>query len=205
MLLKHYLARGVSKSELSRRFGVSRRTIHEWVVTGQSDRDLSSGGSRYSPRPPLPHKLDPYTGSSILASRSFPSCRRSGCLTRSGQLATRVATAGCGTTSGRHVRVRPPSRWCASRCRRGIRAGGLRELLDAAGPTICPGGGAEPLPAAVAELLPSADDGAVLTAGLESAFARFGGVPKELLFDQMGAVVSMGIENVPLFGVRPWE
>ena len=30
---------------------------------------------------------------------------------------------------------------------------------------------------------------AVLTDGLESAFARFGGVPKELLFDQMRAVV----------------
>ena len=28
MLLKHYLDRGVSKAELSRRFGVNRRTIH---------------------------------------------------------------------------------------------------------------------------------------------------------------------------------
>ena len=72
MLLKHYLDRGVSKAELSRRFGVSRRTIHEWVVTGQLDRDLSSGGSRYSPRPPVPHKLDPYAG--IIDSRleEFP-------------------------------------------------------------------------------------------------------------------------------------
>ena len=72
MLLKHYLARGVSKAALSRRFGVSRRTIHEWVVTGQLDRDLSSGRSRYSPRPPVPHKLAPYTG--IIAARleEFP-------------------------------------------------------------------------------------------------------------------------------------
>ena len=46
MLLKHYLDRGVSKAELSRRFGVSRRTIHEWVVTGQLDRDLSSEARR---------------------------------------------------------------------------------------------------------------------------------------------------------------
>ena len=51
---------------------MSRRTIHEWVVTGQLDRDLSSGGSRYSPRPPVPHKLDPYAG--IIDSRleEFP-------------------------------------------------------------------------------------------------------------------------------------
>ena len=62
MLLKYYLERGVSKAALSRRFGVSRRTIHAWVETGQLDRDLSSGGSRYAPRPPAPHKLDPYTG-----------------------------------------------------------------------------------------------------------------------------------------------
>ena len=62
MLLRHYLQRGVSKAALARRFGVSRRTIHEWVETGQLDRDLSSGGARYSPRPAVPHKLAPYTG-----------------------------------------------------------------------------------------------------------------------------------------------
>ena len=43
MLLKHYLDRGVSKAELSRRFGVNRRTIHNWVDTGQLDRDLAAG------------------------------------------------------------------------------------------------------------------------------------------------------------------
>ena len=62
MLLKHYLERRVSKTELSRRFGVSRRTIHEWIETGQLDREVSSGGARYTPRPPMGHKLDPYKG-----------------------------------------------------------------------------------------------------------------------------------------------
>ena len=38
MLLRHYLERGVSKTELSRRLGVSRRTIHEWIETRQLDR-----------------------------------------------------------------------------------------------------------------------------------------------------------------------
>ena len=46
MLLKHYLERGVSKTELSRRLGVSRRTIHEWIETRQLDRDLSGGAGR---------------------------------------------------------------------------------------------------------------------------------------------------------------
>ena len=60
MLLKHYLDRGVSKAELSRRFGVNRRTLHNWVDTGQLDRDLAAGARGYSPRPPVAHKLDPY-------------------------------------------------------------------------------------------------------------------------------------------------
>ena len=35
MLLKHYLDLGLTKAELSRRFGVSRRTIHYWIDSGQ--------------------------------------------------------------------------------------------------------------------------------------------------------------------------
>ena len=62
LLLRHYLERGVSKTELSRRFGVSRRTIHEWIETGQLDRDLEGGGTRYRPRPAVEHKLEPYKG-----------------------------------------------------------------------------------------------------------------------------------------------
>ena len=72
MLLKYYLERDVSKAELARRFGVSRRTIHEWVETGQLDRDLSSGGARYAPRPAMPHKLAPYTGIIEARLEEFP-------------------------------------------------------------------------------------------------------------------------------------
>ena len=43
MLLKRYLDQGVSKTELSRRFAVNRRSIHYWIETGQLDRDLSAG------------------------------------------------------------------------------------------------------------------------------------------------------------------
>ena len=60
MLLKHYLDRGVSKAELSRRFGVNRQTIHNWVDTDQLDRDLAAGARGYSPRPPVAHRLAPY-------------------------------------------------------------------------------------------------------------------------------------------------
>ena len=72
MLLRHSLQRGVSKAALARRFGVSRRTIHEWVETGQLDRDLSSGGARYSLRPAVPHKLASYTGIIEARLEEFP-------------------------------------------------------------------------------------------------------------------------------------
>ena len=42
-MLNHYLDQGVSQAELSRRFGVNRRTIHYWIETVQPDRDLSAG------------------------------------------------------------------------------------------------------------------------------------------------------------------
>ena len=57
MLLRHYLEPGVSKTELSRRFGVRRRSIHRWVETGQLDRDLEGGGAQYGPRALVGHQL----------------------------------------------------------------------------------------------------------------------------------------------------
>ena len=41
MRLRHYLDQGVSKAELSRQFGVSRRTIHRWIRSGQLDLETS--------------------------------------------------------------------------------------------------------------------------------------------------------------------
>ena len=93
MLLKHYVERGVSKGALWRRFGVSRRTIHEWIETGQLDRDLSSGGSRDSPGPPVPTSGIRTRGSSTGVSRSFPRVGRNVCLARFARRAT-VAASG---------------------------------------------------------------------------------------------------------------
>ncbi|MDE2921395.1 MAG: helix-turn-helix domain-containing protein [Acidobacteriota bacterium] len=60
MRLRHYLEQGISKAELSGRFGVSRRTIDRWVESGQLDLDLSSDRAWYSPRPRVAYKVDPY-------------------------------------------------------------------------------------------------------------------------------------------------
>ena len=191
MLLKHYLERGVSKAALSRRFGVSRRTIHAWVETGQLDRDLSrsSGGSRYAPRPAAPHTLDPYTG--IIDSRleEFPGLSAQ-------RLFDEVRAAGYPGGYSRvrdYVRAVRPREPTESVVRFETPAGHQGQV-DFATVTL-PWGRRHALVVVLSysRLLwlcfYRRQTMAVLTAGLERAFARFGGVPKELLFDQMRAVV----------------
>ena len=83
MLLKQYLDQGLTKAELSRRFGVSRRTIHYWIDSGQLDRDLATSQTRYSPRTVGREPAGPLQGgSSKCGCRSSRSCRRSDCSTR---------------------------------------------------------------------------------------------------------------------------
>ena len=60
VLLKHYLEQGYTKTQLARQFGISRKTIHRWIESGQLDRDLDAGEVRYRPRPSKPTKLDPF-------------------------------------------------------------------------------------------------------------------------------------------------
>ena len=60
MLLRHSLQRGVSKAALARRFGVSRRTIHEWVETGTCRQGV--GDTRHVQ--PCPTSWLPTPGSS---------------------------------------------------------------------------------------------------------------------------------------------
>ena len=189
MLLKHYLERGVSKAELSRRFGVNRRTIHRWVEGGQLERELLGGGTQYTARPAAGHKLDPYKGIIDVRLEEFPrlSAKR---------LFDEVRAAGY---TGGYVRV-----WDYVRARR------PREPVEAVVRFETPAGrqgqvdfATFTLPwgrryALVMVLSHSRllwlrfyrrQTMAVLIEGLESAFGWFGGVPQELLFDQMRAVV----------------
>ena len=189
MLLKHYLERGVSKAELSRRLGVSRRTIHEWIQRGQLDRDVSTGGSRYSPRPAVPHKLDRYTAMIDTRLEEFPGLSAK-------RLFEEVRAAGY---NGGYTRVRDYVR--AARPRPAVEPvvrfetpAGHQGQVDFATFNL-PWGRRHALLVVLSysRLLwlrfYTRQTMAVLTAGLETAFRRFGGVPKELLFDQMRAVV----------------
>ena len=72
VLLRHYLEQGVTKTELAKKLGLHRRTIYHWIETGQLDRELDDELVRYTPRPAVAKKLDPYCG--IIQSRleEFP-------------------------------------------------------------------------------------------------------------------------------------
>ena len=189
MLLNHYLDQGVSKTELSKLFGVSRRTIHAWIAEGELERNLSAGGARYGPRPRRPHKLDAYKGIITARLKDFPrlSARR---------LFEEVRAAGYTGGYGRvrdFVReIRPVE--APAPVERFETPPGRQAQVDFATFSL-PWGRRHALLVVLGysrllwlRFYPR-QTMEVLTEGLESAFARFGGVPTELLFDQMRAVV----------------
>ena len=189
MLLKHYLDQGVSKAELSRRFGVSRRTIHNWIESGQLDRDLSSGEARYTPRPRVAHKLDPYRAIIDERLEQFPKLLAK-------RLFDEVSAAGY---AGGYTRVRDYVRQVRPRepaeaVVRFETPAGRQGQVDF-GTFRLPWGRRHALLVVLgySRLLwlrfYRRQTMAVLMEGLENAFASFGGVPRELLFDQMRSVV----------------
>ena len=190
MLLRHCLEGGESKAELARRLGVSRRTIHNWVASGQLDRDVEAGAARYSPRPRPAHKLDPYKGIIDERLSAYPKLSAQ-------RLFEEVRAAGYGGGYGRvkdHVREARP-RAPAEPVVRFETPAGWQGQVDF-GEFRLPWGRRHALMVVLgySRLLwlrfhPRQTMDA-LFAGLEEAFGRFGGVPRELLFDQMRAVVT---------------
>ncbi len=189
MLLKHYLDQGVSQSELARRFGIDRTTIWRWVRTGQLDRDLSAGSNGYSPRPPVTRKLDPYKAIIDARLEEFPKLSAK-------RLFDEVRAAGypgCYEGVRNYVRVARPRAPIEPTVRFETPAG--RQGQVDFGTFTLPWGRRHALVVVLGysrllwlNFYPR-QTMAVLMEGLESAFEAFGGVPEELLFDQMRAVV----------------
>ena len=53
ILLRHYIQEGLSKSAIARKLGISRRTVHRYLKSGQHE-------ASYGPRPKRRSKLDPF-------------------------------------------------------------------------------------------------------------------------------------------------
>ena len=189
MLLKHYLDQGVSKAELSRRFGVNRRTIHYWIETGQLDREVLAGAGGYAPRPPVAHKLDPYKGIIDARLEAFPKLSAK----RLFDEVRAAGYAGCYSRVSDYVRAVRPREPVEAPVRFETPAG--RQGQVDFGTFTLPWGRRHALVIVLGysrllwlRFYPG-QTMTVLMEGLEGAFERFGGVPEELLFDQMRAVV----------------
>jgi transposase len=189
VLLRHYLEQGLSKAELARTLGVSRRTLYYWIGSGELDRELDNEPVQYAARPAVPRKIDPYVG--IIQSRLAEFPRLSA--TRLHDEIRAAGYVGGYTQVKEHVRrVRPGPP--ADPVVRFETPPGLQAQVDFAEFRL-PWGKRYALLVVLGysrllwlQFYPR-QTLAVLMRALEEAFTAFGGVPAELLFDQMKAVI----------------
>jgi transposase len=189
VLLRHYLERGLSKAEVARELGVSRRSVYYWIATGQLDRELDDAPVRYAPRPPVARKIDPFRDiiearltefPRLTATRLFDEIRAAGYAGGYTQLKEYVRQVRPAPAPDPVVRFETPP--------------GQQAQVDFAEFRL-PWGKRYALVVVLAysRLLwlqfYARQTMGVLMRGLEEAFAFFGGVPAELLFDQMKAVI----------------
>ncbi len=174
-------------TEISRELGISRQTIYRWINEGELDRDLEE--VRYGPRPPVPTKLDPYKAIVRERLEEYPE------LTAVRLLAEiRAAGHPGGYTQPREYvrKVRP--RAPADPLVRFETDPGVQGQVDFAHFRF-PWGRRYLLLVVLGysrllwlRFYPRQDMPTLLK-GLEAAFGFFGGVPRDLLFDQMKSVI----------------
>jgi len=190
MLLRHYLELGTSKSALARQLGVHRDTIHRWIRAGDLDRDLDDAPVRYGPRAPGPTKLDTFKPiiearlaayPELSAVRLLDEIRAAGYAGGYTQLKAFVRRVRPTPAPEPVIRFETPAGRQAQvdfarfRFPWGIRYA-LLVVLGYSRLLWC-------------RFYPR-QDMATLIDGLEDAFVYFGGVPHEVLFDQMKAVIT---------------
>jgi transposase len=190
MLLRHYLQTGMSKRAIARMLKISRDTLYRWIREGDLDRDLDEAPVQYGPRPPVPTKLDPYklliqtrldAFPELSSVRLFEEIEADGYTGGYTQLKEHVRTVRPRPEPEPIVRFETPPAHQAQVDFAEFRFpwGKRFALLVVLG---------------YSRLLwlrfyPK-QDMRTLFGGLEEALGFFGGVPRELLFDQMKAVIT---------------
>ena len=189
MLLRHYLERGLNKAEIARELGVSRRTVYNWIEGGQLDRDLDNAAVQYTPRPAVECNIDAFRPiidmrlaefPKLTATRLFDEIRSAGYAGGYTQVKEYVRQVRPAPVPDPVVRFEtPPSHQAQVDFAEFRLPWGKRyALLVVLGYSrlmwlqFC-----------------TRQTMAVLMSGLEEAFTFFGGVPMELLFDQMKSVI----------------
>jgi transposase len=190
MLLRHYLETGMGKRAIARKLKISRDTLYRWIRDGDLDRDLDEAPVQYGPRPPVPTKLDPFKLLIQARLDAFPDLS-------SVRLLEEIEAGGY--TGGytqlkeyvRTVRPRPQQEPIV----RFETPPAHQAQVDFAEFTF-PWGKRYALLVVLGysrllwlRFYPK-QDMRTLFSGLEEALGFFGGVPRELLFDQMKAVIT---------------
>jgi transposase len=187
VLLQHLLDDGLSKTAIAQRLGVSRGVIYHWLRTGQLTRDVDAPmPRRYAPRPT---QLAPFAGIITARLATYPELSAV-------RLFDEVRAAGYpgGITQVRDyvARVRPHPE--PEPLVRFETAPGHQAQVDFAEFRL-PWGKRYALVVVLGysrllwlKFYPRQTLATVIT-GLEEAFTYLGGVPRELLFDQMKAVI----------------
>lgn len=196
MLLVHYLEQGLSKAAIARRLGIDRRTIHRWITEGQLGRDVETGLLKQPVRTPhRPAKLDPYKA--IIQSRleEYPELS---CVRLLEEIRAAGYTGGYSQLTLYVHQVRPcpePEPVIRFETEPGYQA-----QVDFAGVKL-PWGKRYVLLVVLGysrllwlRFYPK-QDMRTLIDGLEEAFRFFGGVPRELLFDQMASVITRDLRD----------
>ena len=187
VLLQHLLDEKLSKTAIAQRLGVSRRVVYHWIATGQLARDLDAPARRRAV--PRTTKLDAFTP--IITDRltTYPELSAVRLFDE-----VRAAGYGGGITQLRDyvARVRPHP--APDPVVRFETAPGHQAQVDFAEFRF-PWGKRYALLVVLGysrllwiKFYPRQTLATVIS-GLEDAFAYFGGVPTELLFDQMKAVI----------------
>jgi transposase len=197
VLLVHYLEQGLSKAAIARKLGLDRRTIHRWIASGQLEIDPASG---LLPRPvrkgsSRPSKLDPYKAIITKRLEDFPEMTA----TRLFEEVKAAGYSGAYTLLKDYVRsVRPrpepepPNRFETEPAH--------QAQVDFAEAHF-PWGKRFALLVVLGYSrhmyvqFSARQDMRALFSGLEAAFRFFGGVPKELLFDQMASVITADLRD----------
>jgi len=188
VILREYIEQGRSKSSLARTLGISRGTIYHWIETGQLDRDLDEESAHYRERPAVARKIDPYRAIIEARLQEYP-------LLSAVRIHQEIRAAGYQggyTQLSEYVRhIRPTQ---AEPVVRFETPPGHQGQVDFAHFRL-PWGRRWALLVVLgySRLLWlrffRRQDMQTLFTGLEQAFEYFGGVPRELLFDQMRAVI----------------